>query len=133
MKNPHVDHFVHELQFESGAARHDLVTRIRNLVLGVDDRITEEIKYGGILFSAGAPFCGLFSYARHVSLEFSRGAELDDPHGVLEGDGKKRRHIKLVGQPDLFQKNLRDYVSQAFQRCQPAARPLRRAPPARRP
>ena len=132
MKNPHVDHYVHELQFESGA-RHDLVTRIRNLVLGVDDRITEEIKYGGILFSAGAPFCGLFSYARHVSLEFSRGAELDDPHGVLEGDGKKRRHIKLVGQPDLFQKNLRDYVSQAFQRCQPAARPLRRAPPARRP
>ena len=132
MKNPHVDHFVHELQFESGA-RHDLVTRIRNLVLGVDDRITEELKYGGILFSAGAPFCGLFSYARHVSLEFSRGAELDDPNGVLEGDGKKRRHIKLVGQPDLFQKNLRDYVSQAFQRNQPAARPVRRAPPARRP
>lgn len=132
MKNPLVDHYVHELQFESGA-RHDLVGRIRNLVLGVDDRITEEIKYGGILFSAGAPFCGLFSYAKHVALEFSRGAELDDPHGVLEGDGKKRRHIKLVGQPDLFQKNLRDYVSQAFQHCQPTARPARRAPPPRRP
>jgi len=130
MNNPHVDHYVHELQFESGA-RHDLVVRIRNLVLGVDDRISEEIKYGGILFSAGAPFCGLFSYPRHVSIEFSRGAELDDPHGVLEGDGKKRRHIKLVAQPDLFQKNLRDYVNQAFQRSQPAAKPGRRALPAR--
>lgn len=130
MKNPLVDHYVHELQFDSGA-RHDLVVRIRNLVLGVDDRISEEIKYGGILFSAGAPFCGLFSYPRHVSIEFSRGAELDDPHGVLEGDGKKRRHIKLAAQPDLFQKNLRDYVHQAFQRSQPAAKPGRRALPAR--
>ena len=130
MKNPVVDHYVHELQFESGA-RHDLVVRVRNLVLGVDDRISEEIKYGGILFYAGAPFCGLFSYPRHVSIEFSRGAELDDPHGVLEGDGKKRRHIKLVAQPDLFQKNLRDYVNQAFQRSHPAAKPGHRAQPAR--
>ena len=132
MKNPEVDHFVHELQFQSGV-RHDLVVRIRNLVLDVDPRITEELQYGGILFSAGSPFCGLFSYGTHVALEFSRGAELDDPHGVLEGDGKKRRHIKLVAQPDLFQKNLRDYVSRAFQRSQPVARPARRAWPTGRP
>lgn len=132
MKNPEVDHFVHELQFQSGQ-HHDLVYRIRNLVLGVDPRITEEIKYGGILFSAGAPFCGLFSYTAHVALEFSRGAELDDPHGVLQGEGKKRRHIKVVAQPDLFQKNLRDYVQRAFQHSQPAARPGRSTSPARRP
>ena len=132
MKNPEVDHFVHELQFQSGV-RHDLVVRIRNLVLDVDPRITEELQYGGILFSAGSPFCGLFSYGTHVAIEFSRGAELDDPHGVLEGDGKKRRHIKLVAQPDLFQKNLRDYVSRAFQRSQPVARLARRAGPAGRP
>lgn len=132
MKNPEVDHFVHELQFQSGV-RHDLVVRIRNLVLDVDPRITEELQYGGILFSAGSPFCGLFSYGTHVAIEFSRGAELDDPHGVLEGDGKKRRHIKLVAQPDLFQKNLRDYVSRAFQRSQPVARPARRAGPTGRP
>ena len=132
MKNPLVDLFVHELQFESGA-RHDLVYRLRNLVLSVDAKITEEIKYGGILFSAGAPFCGLFSYPKHVALEFSRGAELDDPHGVLEGEGKKRRHIKLVAQPDLFGKNVRDYVSQAFARGQPAAKPGRRDLPTRRP
>ena len=131
MKNPEVDHFVHELQFQSGE-RHDLIVRIRNIVLDVDPRITEELKYGGILFSAGAPFCGLFSYAQHVSIEFSRGAELADPHGVLEGDGQKRRHIKLRAQPDLFQKNLRDYVGQAFQRCQPVAAKGGRSKPKRR-
>jgi hypothetical protein len=91
-----------------------LLDRVRKLVRAVDPKISEEFKYGGILFSAGAPFCGLFSYAPHVGLEFGRGADLADPHQVLEGDGKKRRHIKLVGPQDLFKKNIKAYVTAAF-------------------
>jgi hypothetical protein len=110
-----------------------LLERVRKLVLAVDPRITEEAKYGGILFAAASPFCGLFSYERHVALEFSRGADLPDVHHVLEGDGKKRRHIKIVDGADLFKKNLRDYVAAAFaaaagkQPAQGRARPRPRA------
>jgi len=110
-----------------------LLERVRKLVLAVDPRITEEAKYGGILFAAASPFCGLFSYERHVALEFSRGADLPDVHHVLEGDGKKRRHIKIVDGADLFKKNLRDYVATAFaaaagkQPAQGRARPRPRA------
>jgi hypothetical protein len=89
---------------------HDLIFRVRKIILEADDNISEEVKYGGIIFTAESPFCGLFSYTNHVSLEFGRGAELPDPHDVLKGTGKNRRHIKLVTQPEIFKKNIREYV-----------------------
>jgi hypothetical protein len=113
MSNERVEHFLEDLRLV-GEDRLQLVSRLRNLILSVDPKITEEIKYGGILFSAGPPFCGIFSYANHVSLEFGRGAELPDKHRVLEGEGKLRRHIKLDSGQDLFRKNVREYVSLAI-------------------
>jgi len=94
--------------------RHDLLVRLRRLVLQVSPKVQQEFKYGGILFSAASPFCGIFSYERHVSLEFGRGAELPDKHQVLEGEGKLRRHIKIVTGNDLFRKNVGEYVALAF-------------------
>ena len=113
MSNERVEHFLEDLRL-AGEDRFQLVSRLRALILSVDPKITEEIKYGGILFSAGPPFCGVFSYAKHVSLEFGRGAELPDRHRVLEGEGKLRRHIKLASGQDLFRKNVREYVSLAL-------------------
>jgi hypothetical protein len=34
-------------------------------------------------------------FTRHVNVGFFRGAELADPHGLLEGSGKLMRHVKL--------------------------------------
>jgi hypothetical protein len=34
-------------------------------------------------------------YPRYVTLFFARGAEVPDPHGLLEGSGKAVRHVKL--------------------------------------
>lgn len=96
------------------AERHDLLVRLRRIVLQVSPKVQQEFKYGGILFSAASPFCGIFSYERHVSLEFGRGAELPDKHQVLEGEGKLRRHIKIVTGNDLFRKNVGEYVALAF-------------------
>lgn len=96
------------------ADRYTLVQTLRDTVLGLDASVTEEVKYGGILFSAARPFCGIFSYTKHVSLEFSEGAALPDPHGVLEGAGKGRRHIKLVAMQDLAAKHVAQYLNPAF-------------------
>jgi len=112
MHTERIEQFLNDLRLVD-EERFELVSRLRRLVLSVDPRISEEVKYGGILFSAGSPFCGLFSYTHHVSLEFSRGASLPDPHQVLEGAGKHRRHIKLASRADLFKKNIREYVALA--------------------
>lgn len=97
-----------------GPDRHELVQSLRELVLGLDPSITEEVKYGGILFAADQPFCGVFSYAKHVSLEFSAGASLPDRFKVLEGEGKLRRHIKLTSPQDIAAKHVREYVQLAL-------------------
>lgn len=97
-----------------GEERYELVQALRDAVLGLDDSITAEIKYGGLLFSAGKPFCGIFSYAKHVSLEFSEGAALPDPQRVLEGEGKFRRHIKLMSQDEIHSKHIPEYLLLAF-------------------
>lgn len=34
-------------------------------------------------------------YTSHVNVGFFQGAELPDPHGLLEGTGKYMRHVKL--------------------------------------
>jgi hypothetical protein len=48
---------------------------------------------------------GVFAYTKYVSLEFTKGVMLDDPHKVLEGAGKVRRHIKLHSLNDIVAKD----------------------------
>ncbi|AGX86722.1 DUF1801 domain-containing protein [Candidatus Symbiobacter mobilis] len=94
--------------------RFALVQALREIILGLDSSISEEVKYGGFLFSAPKPFCGVFSYAKHVSVEFGAGASLPDKFGVLEGAGKFRRHIKLDSAQDILGKHVREYLSLAL-------------------
>lgn len=94
--------------------RFALVQALRQRVLDLDPRVSEDVKYGGLLFSAGKPFCGVFAYAKHVSLEFGEGAAFPDEHGVLEGAGKLRRHIKLGTMDDIDQKHVLHYLTLAL-------------------
>ena len=57
---------------------------------------------------------GFFSYKDHVSLEFSKGAELNDPDKVLEGSGKLRRHLKLKSASDIFAKDAKSFLIQVL-------------------
>lgn len=100
--------------------RHELVQTLRAMVLGLSPAVTEEIKYGGILFSAGQPFCGVFSYAKHVSLEFGAGAALPDEYRVLEGAGKLRRHIKMSCSSDIAAKHVAEYLKLALNKANTA-------------
>jgi hypothetical protein len=94
--------------------RYQFVQAVRDVILQSGNDITEEIKYGGILFSKDGAFCGLFSYTAHISLEFGNGAELPDTYRVLEGKGKGRRHIKLAGISDVESKHVKYYVGLAY-------------------
>mgnify|MGYP001272609014 FL=1 len=92
------------------SGRFELVQALREIILGLAPSVSEEVKYGGLLFSSGKPFCGIFSYTKHVSLEVGEGASLPDAFKVLEGAGKFRRHIKLLSVEDIRGKHVRDYL-----------------------
>jgi hypothetical protein len=40
-------------------------------------------------------FCWIMPASKHVNSEFNYGAELPDPHNLLEGTGKLFRYVKL--------------------------------------
>ena len=42
-----------------------------------------------------APFASVNVFKAHVNVAFFHGAELEDPVGVLCGEGKHMRHVKL--------------------------------------
>jgi hypothetical protein len=42
-----------------------------------------------------AAFCYVDAFTAHVNVGFFQGASLRDPAGLLEGTGKRMRHVKL--------------------------------------
>ncbi len=92
---------------------HEIVEEVRSLVFAVVPEVEERVMYGGIVFEAPIMFCGVFAYSRHVSVEFSRGCDLADPYGVLEGKGV-RRHLKLREPSDVERLHVREFISLAY-------------------
>jgi hypothetical protein len=48
-----------------------------------------------------APFGYVNSFKSHINLGFFHGALLEDPAGLLEGSGKRMRHVKLKLRTEL--------------------------------
>jgi hypothetical protein len=91
--------FLKELK-EHDTDKYLIVTTLRELVMK-DKSTTEEIKYGGLLYSVKKPYTGIFVYKDHVNLEFTDGVKLNDPAGLLTGSGKQRRHCTFVTTSDI--------------------------------
>ena len=87
-----------------------IVEVVRALVKKTFKGVSEEVKYGGILFSSGVQFCGVFAYKEHVSVEFGSGAKIKDDLGYLDGSGKGRRHLKLKAVAEVKSKKLTEYL-----------------------
>lgn len=114
MNSDRIENFLQEVREHRGDL-FPIVARLREIVLASGPTITEEVKYGGLPFSSRSGFCGVFAYKAHVTLEFSKGASLPDPHGVFAGNGKHRRNIKIFKLPDIEDKQVAEYVRMARQ------------------
>jgi hypothetical protein len=104
-----------------GEEQFQLVEAVRKLVAQTIESPSEEVKYGGLLFSCGVVFGGVFAYKEHVSVEFSHGASIPDSDKLLEGAGKGRRHIKLRTVRDISTKKLASYLPLALAAARRAA------------
>lgn len=67
-------------------------------------------------------FCQIVIYPGGVNLMFNRGAELKDPDGVLVGEGKIIRHIKVRRPEDLKNPNLRKFIRAALKHAKTIAK-----------
>lgn len=57
---------------------------------------------------------GIFGYAAHATMEFSKGAHFEDPDGRLQGGGKARRHLKFKRVADVDTPVVRGFLGQAL-------------------
>ena len=60
-------------------------------------------------------FAHVATYSAHVNVAFFRGADLDDPHGLLEGSGKYMRHVKVRPNKPIDEQALTDLIHNAYQ------------------
>lgn len=63
---------------------------------------------------ADAPFGYVNAFRAHVSVGFFHGAALDDPAGLLEGAGKRMRHVKLGGAHEVDAAALGELIAAAY-------------------
>ncbi len=61
-----------------------------------------------------APFAYVNSFKSHVNVGFFYGALLEDLAGLLEGSGKRMRHVKLQPNSAIAAEALRDLIGAAY-------------------
>lgn len=61
-----------------------------------------------------AAFAYVDAFSAHVNVGFFRGADLDDPRGLLEGSGKMMRHVKIKPGTRVDEAALLALVQQAY-------------------
>jgi hypothetical protein len=61
-----------------------------------------------------APFGYVNAFKSHVNVGFFYGAMLGDPAGMLEGSGKRMRHVKLQPGSEFDTAALRDLIRAAY-------------------
>ena len=97
-----------------------IALRARALVLNVLPEVFEVVwvqqknaGYGTGPKKMTEHFCWIAPAKAHVTFGFNYGVELPDPEGLLEGTGKRFRHVKLASAAEVDRPALRRLVHAA--------------------
>lgn len=89
---PDVDRWIAKL----APAHRDLVLSVRRIIRDASPELEGTIKWGQPCYVfRGNNVCYIAPAADRVNFGFFRGADLKDPRHLLEGTGKKLRHVKV--------------------------------------
>ncbi len=95
--------------------KREIISSLRQLAFIQSKEANEDIKWNALcLFKGERAFVGIMPYKKYVSVIFDRGSELHDSYKMLEGKGKKMRHIKIYKKSDIKDKNVAHYIKESF-------------------
>ena len=110
-RDPAVDRWMHEHSGPLG----DIAHRWFEVMRKCGDDVRELLHDGHPTACVGeAAFGYVNAFRDHVNVGFFRGAEIDDPNGLLEGTGKLMRHVKLRPEQDVDAKALKKLIGSAY-------------------
>ena len=108
-KNAAVDAYIDALD----ESIQPLFVSVRETIIAAEPGLDEAIKWRDCLtYSSRKNLVQTVVGKGKVSLIFFDGLEIDDPAGLLEGDGKRVRTLRITS-PDFDEEALRSYVRQA--------------------
>ena len=99
----------------------EIAVKARETILSIVPGATEKVYPGWkvIQYGAGADMKSVFAaispQRERVNLGLAHGAELSDPEGLLEGDGKAIRHVRLTSPEAAGAPAVRELIRGAFE------------------
>ena len=110
-RDPAVDRWMREHSGELG----DIARRWFDVMRNCGDDVRELLHDGHPTACVGeAAFGYVNAFRDHVNVGFFRGAEIDDPAGLLEGTGKRMRHVKLRPVHNIDERALTKLIETAY-------------------
>ncbi|MEC5425440.1 DUF1801 domain-containing protein [Virgibacillus sp. C22-A2] len=103
-------------EFLNGLPEHirEITVTLRNLIFDTSENIVEEMKWNKPCYIENGLVCYLQTAKGHVNLGFYFGASLEDKDELLEGTGKKMRHIRVTSleeiQPAKYQALIKEAI-----------------------
>jgi hypothetical protein len=102
-------------------AMRSIVSRLREIVVDVDPDTVEVVRLGDRAATYGVGpkkmsegYAYILPHKNWVNLGFYMGVALPDPAELLEGTGKKLRHVKVRSVEDAERPELRALIEQAL-------------------
>ncbi len=108
-KRINLDQYLSKYDKEMSSLARDL----RFMILEQVPDIDEVIKWKNLFYEKNGFVFAIVIHKDHVNLQFARGTELDDPERILEGTGKKIRHVKINNTKEINSDKLKNMVIEA--------------------
>ncbi|ASN03527.1 DUF1801 domain-containing protein [Virgibacillus necropolis] len=93
----------------------EIAIRLREIVFETSPDIQEKIKWGMPSYIENGMVCYIQTAKNHVNFGFYFGAILTDRDSLLEGTGKKMRHIKIKKIEDIQQDQYAALIQEAIE------------------
>jgi hypothetical protein len=107
-----IDEYIETL---GGDWRSQTVSELRDLVDDAAPGATGTIKWAQPVWESNGPFAYVKAFGRSVNIGFWRGVQLDDPGGILEGEGDRMKHLTLHEGDEIPSDALAAFVRQAVE------------------
>jgi hypothetical protein len=98
-----------------------IAERLREIVVEVDPETVEVVRLGDRAATYGVGpkkmsegYAYILPHKNWVNLGFYKGADLPDPAGLMEGTGKKLRHVKVRSVEDAERPEISTLIEEAL-------------------
>ena len=91
----------------------EMAEALRRTVLEAVPDLTESIKWGNPVYEKKGNVCYLAATDKYLALGFFNAMSLTDAERLMEGTGKKMRHVKVRTREDIDASRLASWVREA--------------------